>query len=172
MKTTAVNVYTHIKSGIFFMVLCAAGTAAPYLYHLAGLQGSVFLPIFLILSLSAYKMDSKKLFIIALMIPLSNYFATGMPAVSPLPVLQYLMFEGLVFSSIIGAGRKLNFHFPLCLFMAVILGRFSSLIFIPFYPEFTLSLWLGIMKMGFPGMIVNYLAGYASFVYFSRLTNS
>ena len=151
---------TKIRSGVRVLIvlfLTAVGVVAPIVYHTFGLTGTKFLPIFLVLSISAYKCSSIQLYALAVLIPLVNHLITGMPAYSPLPVLQYIIFEGLIFSTIITLFRSSKIHFSFILIAGIILGRCSSIVFVLLYPNFTLNVWTNIISQGLPGILLNFV---------------
>ena len=157
------------KYEVYFKILLVPtlvilGVAAPYFYHVIGMEGIKFLPILLVLSLSAYKLPALYLYLIAVAIPVSSHLFTGMPAFSPMPVLQYLVLEGIVFSSIIIVSRKFKAPFIIALLIAIVGARFSSIIMVAFYESFTFNKWTFILKNGMPGMLLNFVMGCVPFV--------
>lgn len=155
---------SNIKKQVSFQVLIVLfltvmGVIAPYTYHIFGLTGAEFLPIFLVLSISAYRCNPIQLYAIAILIPLANHIFTGMPAYTPIPALQYLIFEGLVFSTIITFLRSSKIHFAFVLIGGLIIARCSSIVFVLLYSNFTFDLWINIILRGLPGVLLNSIAG-------------
>ena len=138
-----------------FALFMIFSLAAPYLFHLAGLKGSVFLSIFLGVILASQYLKSMGVMGIALLAPLANHIFTAMPLRTPLPMLQLLTLEAAVLGmSALYFRRKTSKHL-LRTGIPFLLGRISSIILVFFYPGLSLDLWIRNFILGVPGMILN-----------------
>ncbi|MGL4392992.1 MAG: hypothetical protein ACRCSK_06130 [Fusobacteriaceae bacterium] len=78
----------------FLAILIGTSILFPFVFHLAGINGKKFLPIYLSLTIGTLFLDKKYLTIIAILSPLLNMLIFKMPT----SIIAYsLIFEGLVF---------------------------------------------------------------------------
>ena len=144
-----------MRGRLTLALIISLSLAAPYLFHLAGLKGDVFLPIFLGVVLASQYLKSVGVIGIALLTPLANHIFTGMPSRAPLPMLQILTLEAAVLGmSALYFRRKTSKHL-LRTGIPFLLGRTSSIILVFFYPGLSLDLWIRNFILGVPGMILN-----------------
>ncbi len=131
--------------------------AYPFLFHLFGINGKVFLPIFLFVVLGANYLDFKTIFSIAIFVPLLNFLFTGMPIIAPYPILQLLTLELAMFVIFLQVFKKtigLNFISRVISFL---FARISSLVLILFYSKLTFSFWFANFRIGIVGILINLL---------------
>jgi hypothetical protein len=143
------------RERLTFALFMTFSLAVPYLFHLAGLKGTVFLPIFLGVILASQYLKPMGVMGIALLAPLANHVFTGMPLRTPLPMLQLLTLEAAVLGA---AALYLRRKTSKPLFrtgVPFLLGRISSVILVFFYPGLSLDLWIRNFILGVPGMILN-----------------
>jgi len=131
----------------------ALSVAFPVLIHALGLSGQLFLPIFTVLMVGSFYISSRFLIPAALVIPALNTLLTGMPAVSPVPMLQFLTLEMAVVALTARVLRKkalvLRLVLPLCA------GRLLSLPFIALFPALSAGWWAERFFAGWPGIVLN-----------------
>lgn len=144
--------------------ILALSVAVPFLFHLTGLSGEVFLPIFTVLVIGSFYTDSFVLIGAALLIPLLNTMLTGMPPVRPVPMMPLLTVEMVFTALAAGALRKRSLLVRLALPLA--LGRLISLPFVLIASGLSLSWWAGRFITGIPGMLLNMAAAGALLIFF------
>ncbi len=162
-----INIKTETRIGARVLALSsilALSVAVPFFFHLAGLSGEVFLPIFTVLVIGSFYTDSSVLIGAALLIPLINTLLTGMPAVRPVPMMPLLTVEMAFTALAAGALRKRPLAVRLVLPLA--LGRLMSLPVILFASGLSLSWWSGRFITGIPGMLLNMAAAGALLMVF------
>lgn len=149
-----------LNINIFILfILSALSLACPILTHSFGLKGNEYLPIFFTLSIGAYILNPLFLIILSIASPLMNHFITNMPMP---PALYFLIFEGIVFSSIVVLLRNKNISFILIVLLAFVSARLSSLI-LTFIFNVNINDWFNGVINGYKGIIVNVL--FASITY-------
>ncbi|KLI20204.1 hypothetical protein OFQ54_08060 [Brachyspira hyodysenteriae] len=149
-----------ININIFILFLLSIiSLASPIITHYFGFKGTEFLPIFFALSLGSYILNPIFLIILSFISPLLNHFLTNMPMP---PTLYFLIFEGLVFSTVISMMKNKNISFILTSLFAFILGRLSSVI-LTFIFDININTWLNGLILGYKGIIVNWI--FASIMY-------
>ena len=149
-----------ININIFILFLLSIiSLASPIITHYFGFKGTEFLPLFFALSLGAYILNPLFLIMLSFISPLLNYFLTNMPMP---PTLYFLIFEGVVFASIISIMKNKNISFILTSLFAIILGRLSSVI-LTFIFDININTWLNGVILGYKGIIVNWI--FASIMY-------
>lgn len=155
------RIYLNSITEIFLIIsLMIISVASPLLTHAMGIKGTEFLPIFFALSLSSGILSTSLMITLAVAAPVLNSVITGMP---PIPVLYFLMFEGVVFSLLIIAGRKLDISFYILVILSFIIARFSSIALLPLFDTVTLKMWFFAILNGYKGIIVNII--FASALY-------
>ncbi|PCG19062.1 hypothetical protein [Brachyspira sp. G79] len=140
-------------NALILILLTFISAASPIVIHYLGLNGKEFLPIFFALSLGAYILNPLFLIALSIISPLINYFLTNMPMP---PTLYFLIFEGIVFSSIIVFFRNKNISFILLTLFAFIFARFSSII-LTFIFDVSIETWFIGVLSGYKGIIVNFV---------------
>ena len=145
---------------LILFLLSIISLASPIIIHYLGLKGTEFLPIFFALSLGAYILNPIFLILLAIISPILNYFLTNMPMP---PTLYFLIFEGIVFASIISLLRNKNISFILVSLFAIIAARLSSVI-LTFIFDISINIWMNGVIIGYKGIIVNW--AFASIIFF------
>lgn len=145
--------------------------AYPFLFHLFGVNGKMFLPIFLFVLLGSNYLDFKTIFLIAISVPILNYLFTGMPILSPLPIMQMLTIELGMLVIFLQIFKKINLFNYTRNMISFILARMTPLVLIIFYDNFTFSFWLKNFKIGLVGIILNLLIAEITLKIFSHEKN-
>ncbi|WP_300756772.1 hypothetical protein [uncultured Brachyspira sp.] len=140
-------------NALILILLTFISAASPIVIHYLGLNGKEFLPIFFALSLGAYILNPLFLIALSIISPIINYFLTNMPMP---PTLYFLIFEGVIFSSIIVFFRNKNVSFILLTLFAFIFARFSSVVLI-FIFNVSIDAWFSGVLSGYKGIIVNFV---------------
>lgn len=144
----------NIKTNTFILfILSIISIASPIFIHYLGFKGTEFLPIFFALSLGAYILNPLFLLVLSIISPFINYYLTNMPMP---PTLYFLIFEGIVFSLIIGLLKNKKIHFVLLTLIAFIFARLSSVI-LTFIFDVSINTWINGFINGYKGIIVNFL---------------
>ncbi|WP_297204818.1 hypothetical protein [uncultured Brachyspira sp.] len=151
---------------LIFFILSAFSLACPIITHHLGFKGTEFLPIFFTLSLGSYILNPLLLILLSVISPVLNYLFTKMPMP---PVLYFLIFEGIIFSSAVCLLRKKNISFILIVLLAFILARLSSVILV-FIFDININDWFNGIINGYKGIIVNFLL--ASIMYLILKNNA
>jgi hypothetical protein len=145
-------------------MILAFSVAVPVFFHLAGLSGHVFLPIFTVLVIGSFYVSPAALTGTALLIPLINTVVTGMPALEPLPMMPLLTVE-MTFTALAASVLRKKKSLTR-LFVPLTLGRLMSLPFVLLASDLSLTWWLRHYTAGLPGMALNIaLAGTVLFVF-------
>ncbi len=139
-------------------ILLTFSVAYPYFFHLAGLSGRTFLPIYLAVLVSSRIFPLPTTLLIAVSSPLLNNFVSGMPVLSPEPVLQMLMVE-LIFLSFSGRFLK-RVPAALSLLIQMVIARLGSLPIVVFSSTTDFEYWKNNFLAGISGIAFNLAVGY------------
>jgi len=136
----------------------------PVIYHMVGMKGTVFLPIFLGVIAATYFLTLPSVIAIALLSPVINHILTGMPPVSPYPVMQQIIFEGVVIGTTahLIKGRVNTFMRAT---IPILTGRLSVLLLLMVFPSLSLSFISEALIAGIPGMSLNLTASIMIYVW-------
>jgi riboflavin transporter FmnP len=116
------NKASQLVKGSLFLAL---GLIMPYIFHMTGIAGQVFLPMHIPVLLCGLLLGERYGFIVGIITPLLNSLLTGMPPIFPTGVA--MMLELGVYGFISGylyKKRKLNIF--ISLIAAMLLGRVIS----------------------------------------------
>lgn len=142
-----------IKSESLILIsLIAVSIISPIAVHFVGLKGTEFLPIFFALSIGTFILSPIYLIALSILSPLLNYLIFQMPNV---PVLYFLMFEGIVYSLLISAIKHFfkNTNYVIILsILSFIAARFSSILLLNI---FNYDMWFNSLINGYKGIILN-----------------
>jgi hypothetical protein len=158
---TATRIGAH---ALALSAILALSVAVPFFFHLAGLSGHVFLPIFSVLVIGSFYASPSVLTGAALLVPLLNTLITGMPALEPVPMMPLLTVEMVFTALAAGALRKRSTLLRLAL--PLTLGRVMSLPFVLIASGLSPSWWAGHFTAGIPGMFLNMAAAGALLFFF------
>lgn len=148
------------KSLLAMPLILTLSSAIPFIFHLMGLEGIKFLPIYLTILVGAYFVSINTILIVSLLTPLFNYLFTGMPIYFPMPILQILTVE--LFSLAIGVALLKNKKIPLILKITipVFIARMSSIIMLLFYNNLTFKWFFSSRILGLSGVVLNIFITY------------
>lgn len=112
----------HITQIIIAAITAACGVVIPVLFHLIGL-GSIFLPMFIPLSIGAYFLSPLFALLTGTVAPITSSVLTGMPPLYP-PIAIIMMIELSLFCLIISLLKhKSNFTNYIIIIIAIISDR-------------------------------------------------
>ncbi|GAA0086870.1 ECF transporter S component [Clostridium sp. CTA-7] len=117
------NVKTNnmVKASLFI----ALGLIFPYIFHLTGMAGPIFLPMHIPVLLCGLMLGPKYGLIIGFITPLLNSVITGMPPIYPTGIS--MAFELATYGFVGGfLYKKKNINMFISLILSMILGRFVS----------------------------------------------
>jgi len=142
----------YLTQSALFMAL---GVLIPILFHAIGL-GSVFLPMFWPVAMSAFFLPIPYALMVGGLTPILSSLLTGMPPISP-PILQVMMFELVTLSGVVSALYKRT---RLGLVWLLAIGMLASR-FVLFIIVYFLAPILGLPKVlsiaavvrGIPGIV-------------------
>lgn len=145
---------THI---IISAITAACAVVLPVLFHLLGL-GSIFLPMFIPLSIGAYFLSPGYAFLTGAIAPITSTLLSGMPPLYP-PIAIIMIVELSIFCSVISLLKhRLNFNNYVIIVFAIIVDRIILyLLYAVVLPYFKISFAMfsvyDLLK-SFPGIIL------------------
>lgn len=106
-------------------LLLAIGVIVPYIFHMSGIAGPVFLPMHIPVLLGGFLLPPHLAFILGALTPLLNSLVSGMPALFPLAIIMVieLGFYGLITSLLY---RKMKVPSILTLIISMVIGRLMA----------------------------------------------
>lgn len=106
-------------------LLLAIGVIIPYIFHMSGIAGTVFLPMHIPVLLGGFLLPPHLAFILGALTPLLNSLISGMPVFFPMAIIMVieLGFYGLITSLLY---RKLRLPSMLTLIVSMIVGRIMA----------------------------------------------
>jgi len=138
-------------------LLAVSGIILPQFFHLLGL-GSVFLPMFLPVMLGALILSWRFAITLAIITPLTSFFVSGMPPITP-PILPVMLTELILIASLLSL---LYVHLNKNIWLALVVAILADRLFL-FVIVFALAPWFGLPKIftsitlvlsGIPGIIL------------------
>ena len=151
----------NIKRNIMeISIVLTLSSSIPFLFHLAGLEGIRFLPIYLAILIGGYFVSLNSILIVSLLTPLFNYLLTGMPIHTPLPILQILTLELFVLAFAVSVIKEKNLNLIFKLALPILVARVSSIVMILFYKNLTLNWFIDSRITGISGIILNVILAY------------
>ena len=135
-------------------------TVIPYVYHLLNLTGNIYLPIYLAVLVGSFIFSTPQIIIIALLTPLANYLISGMPQLSPFPMLQILTIELIVLSLTSLYVKKTKLPLIIQIIISILAARLSSILLILFSSTITFNWWSNHILISIPGIILNSILCY------------
>ncbi|HBD92776.1 MAG: hypothetical protein A2015_08765 [Spirochaetes bacterium GWF1_31_7] len=150
--TTTINVT--MKKSLYFVLFLSISVIIPFLFHLSGINGTVFIPIYIAVVIAALTLDPVSAVFLGIITPLANNILTGMPAHAPMPMLQMLIVELMVVTLIISLLRKTSINLLFIIPISLIIARLSSIIFVPFVNTLSIQSFLNQRLISLPGMVV------------------
>ena len=148
------------KSTLEILIVLGISSTIPFLFHLLSINGSVFLPIYLAILVGSHFIPFRSILVVTLLTPIMNYFSTGMPMISPVPMLQILTVEllFLVLSLRILQKKKMNLFLKLS--FSVLIARLSSFFFIYLSSKISLDWFINTRLISYPGIFFNIVIAY------------
>ena len=142
---------------LFVSLFIAGNLILPFIAHAIPQGGKIFLPIYFFTLIAAYRFGFAAGVATALLSPLANYFLTGMPSASVLPViLAKSALLAAAASWVAKSTRKISLpHIAAVVVIYQILG----LLFEWAYKK-SLLLSLSDFQIGLPGIIIQIVGGY------------
>ncbi|HDQ03942.1 MAG TPA: ECF transporter S component [Deltaproteobacteria bacterium] len=142
---------------LFVSLFIAGNLILPFIAHAIPQGGKIFLPIYFFTLIAAYRFGFAAGIATALLSPLANYFLTGMPPASVLPVI-------LAKSVLLAAGASWVAHSTqkislLHIAAVVVIYQILGLLFEWAYKK-SLLLSLSDFQIGLPGIIIQIVGGY------------
>lgn len=142
-------------------VFVALGVLIPYVFHVTGVGGTVFLPMHIPVLLGAVVLGPGLAALVGILSPVLSHLVTGMPAIFPVPIMPLMVIELGVMGAVMSL---LSRHYQLNLWLALIgamfLGRVAlGLGVIVVAPMFGVDLhplhyvWGGVIT-GLPGIAI------------------
>lgn len=104
------------------LILTVLGVIFPYIFHIFGSVGRVFLPMHFFVMIGAYILSPFYALIITISIPIISSFVTGMPIVYP--ILPILIAELTTYTLTISFLKKKGLYFSLI--VSMITGRVAA----------------------------------------------
>ena len=161
METTAklysLN-YSNVKTYLFALLFVAGNIVLPQLCHLIPAGGPTLLPIYFFTLIAAYKYGFRVGLLTAVLSPVINHLLFAMPSAAVLPILliKSVLFAG---SSALAARYAKKISLPAIL-VAILAYQVVGTAF-----EWVIerNFWIAIQdfRMGVPGMLIQWLGGYA-----------
>ena len=153
INLSVVNVKTYLFSTLFVL----GNLVLPQVCHFIPDGGKIFLPIYFFTLIASYKFGLKVGLLTALFSPLMNYWFFGMPALGMLPVI-------LVKSSLLAVAAAWvanKSHSVSLLLIALTILAYQVLGgLVEWIITADLNAALQDFRLGFPGMLVQWIAGW------------
>ncbi len=113
----------HLVLGAMFIAL---GLMLPQLFHFLGPQaGTIFSPMHIPVLLAGLILGGPIGLVVGVLTPLMSHLVTGMPPISPVPMMVLMMVELGVYGLITGWVNKLTRSPMVALVSAMVLGRIA-----------------------------------------------
>ncbi|TYB31092.1 MAG: hypothetical protein FXF47_05925 [Candidatus Mcinerneyibacterium aminivorans] len=132
----------------------------PFIFHVFGISGSVFLPIYTAVLLGTFLFNNSRMFLAAFFAPILNNLITGMPAAKSFPMMQILLVELVVLVFVSKIVKKLNTKLSFQIILSVVFARLASIAAVLIYSKVKLTWWVNHLYIGIPGVILNILIVY------------
>lgn len=106
-------------------LLLAIGVIIPYIFHMSGIAGPVFLPMHIPILIGGFLLPPHLAMLLGILTPLLNSLVSGMPVFFPLAIIMMveLGFYGLITSLLY---RKLKVPSILTLIISMAVGRIMA----------------------------------------------
>lgn len=106
-------------------LLLAVGVIIPYIFHMSGISGLVFLPMHIPVLLGGFLLPPHLAMLLGMLTPLLNSLVSGMPPLFPVAIIMIveLGFYGLITSLLY---RKLKLPSVLTLIISMAVGRIMA----------------------------------------------
>lgn len=142
------------RESIGTTALIGISVVTPMVYHILGMRGIIYLPIFLGIVIGSHFMSPVSLLTIGFLSPVVNNLLTGMPSMAPYPMLQLLIFEGIVLALSIVRFRNSKLNPLLRIILPILIARLSVVLILPVV-HMGFSVWANNLFIGLPGITLN-----------------
>ena len=150
-----------LVSGSF---LVALGVIIPTIFHMTGVGGTIFLPMHIPVLFAGIILGPGLAALVGILCPILSHLLTGMPPLSPVPMLPIMVVELAVYGLVMGyLFNRYSLNIWTSLLGAMILGRLAAgLTVAVMAPLFNLPLKplpfiQGAIVTGLPGIILQFL---------------
>ncbi len=107
-------------------VFVALGVLIPYVFHVTGVGGAVFLPMHIPVLLGAVVLSPLLAALVGILSPVLSHLVTGMPPLAPVPVMPLMVIELGVMGAIMSLlARRYQINLWLALIGAMVAGRIA-----------------------------------------------
>jgi len=156
---------TQLRFYTFIALFIAGNIILPLIVHAIPQGGKIFLPIYFFTLIAAYRFGLTMGIATALLSPLANYFLTGMPPASALPViLVKSVLLAAAASWIANRTQKISLaHIAAVVATYQFLGGIFEWIY-----KWSLLSALSDFQIGFPGIFIQIVAGYFLLLWLNR----
>lgn len=161
MNTTSVNLqtlsYRETRTYLIALLFIAGNVILPQLCHLMPQGGLIWLPIYFFTLVGAYRYGWRVGLLTAILSPLVNSLAFGMPALAALPIIET---KSIILAAVAGLTATRFNRISLPLIAAVVIV--SQLIGGTVEWAYTGSLMAAAQdfRIGFPGILTQIIGGY------------
>lgn len=157
--------FTNYKLYLLTGFFVASNILLPLAFHVFGLGPRIFLPIYFFTLIAGLKFGWRAGLITGLLSPIINYYLTGMPLISMLPLVA---FKGSILGLIGGilASRRKNMHLSDVL-LVIFAYQLFGIIFGYFITKNTNIIFDDVLT-GYPGLLLQLFGGYAILKIFER----
>lgn len=156
---------TQLRFYMFISLFVAGNIILPLIIHAIPQGGKIFLPIYFFTLIATYRFGLTMGIATALLSPLANYFLTGMPPVSALPVI--LVKSVLLAAAASWIAQRTQKISLAHIATVVVSYQFFGGIFEWIYTG-RLQSALSDFQIGFPGMIMHIVVGYFLLMWLNR----
>lgn len=153
-----------VKPLVIGGILVALGVLIPAVFHLIGVGGTIFLPMHIPVLFAGVILGPGLAALVGFLCPVLSHLLTGMPPVSPMPILPLMVVELAAYGAAMGyLSHRARSNIWVALVGAMILGRIAlGLAAAVIAPLFNVSLQpltyvQGAVVSGLPGIVLQLL---------------
>lgn len=146
--------------GIQFALIMGLAVLLPLGFHIAGLKGDIFIPIYTATIFAAVSLNIPMAVIVGLISPVVNNMVTGMPSYYPFPMMQILLIELAVLAVSLSLFKKSKLPIFAGIVLAIVLARFSSILCVVLFDEVNIGWFINHIVVSYPGVLLNIVIGY------------
>jgi hypothetical protein len=150
---------SRLRTYAFAVLFVVGNIVAPQLAHMLPAGGPTLLPIYFFTLIAAYRYGLATGLVTAMMSPLINHLLFGMPAIEMLPVL--LIKSALLAVSASFVSERMQGKVTILALLVVVLSYQLPGMFMELGLTGSWSLALQDIRIGYPGMLIQVLGGYA-----------
>lgn len=169
MQTTSLQLYSlnysQLKTYLLATVFVAGNIILPQLCHLVPLGGLMLLPIYFFTLIGAYKYGWKVGLLTAILSPVINHLAFGMPPLTFLPVILTKSVL-LAFTAGLAANHFKRISIPILICVILAYQIIGTLLEWAMIGDFFKA--IQDFRIGIPGMLIQLLGGYFFIKYLIR----